>query len=185
MDFYLTAHSLGWFVKMLIIRDLRLAVIIGLLFEFLEFLYEPWLPNFGECWWDHWVLDMFLCNGGGILVAYYLIRACNWTMYDWTDDHEGSDKVTRKHHSILVSHFVEILHWKKWRFYRWKMFREFKWFAGAVLIGCFMLLLDLNNFFGKFIIWIPHDSPLLILRATMWGFCAIEATSRLFKFIVK
>ena len=35
LDFYLIAHVLGWFGKMLIIRDVRLSWIIGLLFELL------------------------------------------------------------------------------------------------------------------------------------------------------
>ena len=49
---------------------------------------------------------MFLCNGMGIFAAYYVLRACKMNMYDWTDDHEGSDKATRRNHTIFISHFI-------------------------------------------------------------------------------
>ena len=35
----------------------------------LEYSLEHQLPNFAECWWDHWVLDVVVCNGLGIYLG--------------------------------------------------------------------------------------------------------------------
>jgi hypothetical protein len=43
-------------------------------FEFLEYSLEHQLANFSECWWDHWILDVLICNGGGTIVGIYTLR---------------------------------------------------------------------------------------------------------------
>ena len=30
----------------------------SIVFEFVEMSFEHWMPNFAECWWDHWVMDV-------------------------------------------------------------------------------------------------------------------------------
>ena len=40
-------------------------------------LLQHWLPNFNECWWDSWVLDVALCNAIGIFTGGCMcVRAC-------------------------------------------------------------------------------------------------------------
>ena len=43
-------------------------------FEFLEYSLEHQLNNFSECWWDHWILDVIICNGGGTILGIYTLR---------------------------------------------------------------------------------------------------------------
>ena len=43
-------------------------------FEFLEYSLEHQLNNFSECWWDHWILDVLICNGGGTIAGIYTLR---------------------------------------------------------------------------------------------------------------
>ena len=31
-------------------------------FEFMELTFQHMLPNFNECWWDSWILDVAVCN---------------------------------------------------------------------------------------------------------------------------
>jgi Phosphatidyl serine synthase len=41
---------------------LNLTQVISILFEVMEYSLEHQLPNFAECWWDHWILDVFTSN---------------------------------------------------------------------------------------------------------------------------
>jgi phosphatidylserine synthase 2 len=63
------------------------------MFELMEITFRHWLPNFYECWWDHIILDIILCNTGGILVAYYLMKRFGMREYKWSlrkSDHKSS-----------------------------------------------------------------------------------------------
>ena len=52
-DIHFVAHLAGWWFKMMIIRDTKIAWIISGSFELIEISLRHWLPNFWECWWDH------------------------------------------------------------------------------------------------------------------------------------
>jgi Phosphatidyl serine synthase. len=41
------------------------------------------LPNFWECWWDSFVLDVLICNGGGIFLGWLTCRAFEMKQYYW------------------------------------------------------------------------------------------------------
>jgi len=52
-DVHFIAHLGGWWFKMMIIRDTKVAWITSAGFELIEISFRHWLPNFWECWWDH------------------------------------------------------------------------------------------------------------------------------------
>lgn len=41
------------------------------------------LPNFAECWWDQVILDILLCNGGGIWLGMTVCRFLEMRTYCW------------------------------------------------------------------------------------------------------
>ena len=43
------------------------------------------LPNFNECWWDRWLLDVAVCNFGGIVAGMATVRGLDaaYATYDW------------------------------------------------------------------------------------------------------
>jgi hypothetical protein len=84
LDEFFLAHVLGWFGKALAIRDWRLLWAYSILFELMEVTFRHWLKNFNECWWDSWVLDVLICNFGGMWVG---MRA---TKYFATSNDRGS-----------------------------------------------------------------------------------------------
>jgi len=69
LDEFFLAHVLGWFGKALAIRDWHLLWAYSILFELMEVTFRHWLKNFNECWWDSWVLDVLVCNFGGMWVG--------------------------------------------------------------------------------------------------------------------
>ena len=53
MDLFVPAHMIGWYFKMLLLRDWWICWVLSASFEILEYTLEHQLPNFSECWWDH------------------------------------------------------------------------------------------------------------------------------------
>ena len=41
------------------------------------------LPNFAECWWDAWVLDVLICNGFGIYLGMLVCQKLEMRNYYW------------------------------------------------------------------------------------------------------
>ncbi len=83
VDVFIFAHLFGYWCKTLIFRDLWLCTVISVMFEFLEYSLEHQLPNFSECWWDHWILDVIVCNGGGTVLGLYTLRYLSIKTYNW------------------------------------------------------------------------------------------------------
>jgi phosphatidylserine synthase 2 len=83
IDIFVIAHALGWFVKGMIMRDVRVAWICSIFFEFVEIAFAHWLPNFNECWWDSIIMDVFGCNMIGIHVADILLKRLGMTRFDF------------------------------------------------------------------------------------------------------
>ena len=83
VDIFITAHFVGYFCKTLIFRDWWLTTVISVMFEFLEYSLEHQLANFSECWWDHWILDVIICNGGGTVVGLLTLRYLEMKTYNW------------------------------------------------------------------------------------------------------
>ena len=82
-DIHFVAHLLGWWAKMLIMRDLWVAWICSVVFELLELSFRYWLPNFYECWWDSLLLDIFGCNLLGITLGYYTLKWWSVKKLNW------------------------------------------------------------------------------------------------------
>ena len=74
VDIFIVAHLMGYWCKTLIFRDWWLTTVISIMFEFMEYSLEHQLANFSECWWDHWILDVTICNGGGTILGIYTLR---------------------------------------------------------------------------------------------------------------
>ena len=82
-DVHFIAHLAGWWFKMMIMRDTKIAWITSISFELIEISFRHMLPNFYECWWDHLFLDLFGCNMFGIFLGIWTIdkmgvSRCHW-----------------------------------------------------------------------------------------------------------
>lgn len=47
----------------------------------------------------------------------------------------------------------------------------------------FILVVDTNNFFLKYILFVPADHWLLVARVTLWGLIAINASREYYEFM--
>ena len=48
-----------------------------------EFGASGLLYHIKECWWDHWILDVLICNGGGIWLGMQVARFLEMRKYRW------------------------------------------------------------------------------------------------------
>lgn len=73
-DVHFIAHLAGWWFKMIVIRDVKMAWIISASFELIEISLRHWLANFHECWWDHvsFFLSVYLYVLTYIFDSYFL-----------------------------------------------------------------------------------------------------------------
>ncbi|KAK7099328.1 hypothetical protein V1264_003479 [Littorina saxatilis] len=83
LDGFVPTHFFGWWLKTLVLRDWWLCTILSIMFEVMEYTLEHQLPNFSECWWDHWIMDALLCNGGGIYLGMKTLNYLSMKPYHW------------------------------------------------------------------------------------------------------
>ena len=149
LDIFVLAHIFGWYAKALILRDVWLCWIISVMFEVCEYSLQHQLPNFAECWWDHWVLDVLICNGIGIWAGmltcrYFAMRTYSWRSI-WTIPNVGG-KMTR-----TIAQFGP----HGWISFDWAATKSFKGYMVVIIVTALWLLCELNCFYLKYLLWIP------------------------------
>jgi len=172
-DEFVLAHLIGWWMKMLIIRDLYLCWTLSILFEIVELTFANILPNFNECWWDQVILDVLGANCLGIFLGlltcqYFKMKRYNWagapTSWDWKS---------------ILSLFTPA----KFESYDWEILSKPSRFVYILaLLGLFELV-ELNAFFLKYILWIPPPHKINLLRLLIWFGIAMPAFREIYQFL--
>jgi len=72
---WVLAHSVGWTVKMLAIRNFSAAFLAACVFEIMEVTLLHAVPEFEECWWDSLFLDMLGANVLGMVLGDRINRS--------------------------------------------------------------------------------------------------------------
>ncbi|KAK2490166.1 hypothetical protein MC885_021695 [Smutsia gigantea] len=142
----------------LMIREWWMCTIISVMFEFLEYSLEHQLPNFSECWWDHWIMDVLVCNGLGIYCGMKTLEWLSLKTYKW----QGLWNIpTYKGKMKRIAFQFTPYSWVR---FEWKPASSLRrWLAvcGIVLV---FLLAELNTFYLKFVLWLPPEHYLVLLR---------------------
>jgi hypothetical protein len=61
----------------------RLLWTLSFSWEVVEVSFQTKLPNFKECWWDHYLLDVFGCNLLGMLIGMWVCRHYANAEFNW------------------------------------------------------------------------------------------------------
>ena len=179
-DFYVIAHTFGWWLKMLIVRDVKLCLFLSALFEFMEISLQHQLANFAECWWDSMVLDVIVCNGGGIFLGWLTCRAFEVKEYYWG---MGDDPRSRSGKFSALTRSAEQLTPYSWYTYKWEMFKSSRNFVTTLWYIAFVNLVDLGYFYMKYILWIPPSHWIVVSRVVFWGVFAIASTREYYEYV--
>uniref|UniRef100_A0A667WNX5 Phosphatidylserine synthase n=1 Tax=Myripristis murdjan TaxID=586833 RepID=A0A667WNX5_9TELE len=163
-DIFAFGHFAGWGMKALLIRSYGLCWTISITWELTELFFMHLLPNFAECWWDQVILDILLCNGGGIWLGMTVCRFLEMRTYHWAsikDIHTTTGKIKR-----AVLQFTPA----SWTYVRWfDPKSSFQRLAGIYLFMILWQLTELNTFFLKHIFVFQASHPLSWCRILLIG----------------
>ncbi|XP_046374685.2 phosphatidylserine synthase 1-like isoform X1 [Haliotis rufescens] len=170
MDVFAFSHFMGWAMKALLIRHYGILWTISVMWEITEMAFAHLLPNFAECWWDAWVLDVLLCNGIGIWLGMYVCKKLEMRNYHWEsikDIHSTTGKLGR-----AVLQFTPA----SWTHVRWLDPNSTYMRVIAVwILIVFWQISELNTFFLKHVFMVPPSHIINVIRLAL--ICAISAPS--------
>ncbi len=176
-DEFVLAHALGWWGKALILRDASLLWTLSIAFELLERTFAHMLPNFSECWWDSWILDVSLCNWAGMALGLACVRRFGGLAYDWRglSQQRGLARKAARAALQLAPHSLDRLAWAPFS-------------SPARCLQCFfpvliMLLFEANHFFLKFELWVPPTNPLNTYRLIITWLMAMTGIREYYDYI--
>ncbi|OBZ68638.1 Phosphatidylserine synthase 2 [Grifola frondosa] len=177
IDIFCLAHALGWFGKALILRDYWFCWILSVAFEFAEYSLQHQLPNFAECWWDHWILDVLVCNWLGTYLGmktcqYFDIKHYTWRGFRQT---RGIRSKTRRVFSQFSPH--------DWTTFKWEGTASFGHYFSVVLLLAVFLAAELNPFYLKSLLWMEPEHPFVIARLAGVFLCALPAVRELYQYV--
>ncbi len=179
MDVFMLGHFIGWFFKMLIVRDWKLCMFQSVMFEVLEVTFRHWLPNFYECWWDQLIVDIMVCNTGGIVAGQLLIKYFEMAPYRW------SLRETQRPRETFLTTVRRFLTESDLSGLEWRFLGSLDNFLKVAFFVVFFQLCDLLFFFNKFILWVPHNHFLCGLRVWLVGVLSIPAAAEYYQFITR
>ncbi|KAF9013052.1 phosphatidylserine synthase 2 [Cyathus striatus] len=190
LDIFCIAHTLGWFGKAMILRDYWFCWILSIAFELAEYSLQHQLANFAECWWDHWVLDVLLCNWVGTYLGKHLssltdrntlgMKTCQYfevKYYEWRGFRQtpGIRPKARRVLSQFSPHDFTA--------FKWGTATDFTHFITVVALLAVFLAAELNPFYIKSLLWMEPDHPIIIGRLAGVFLCALPAVRELYQYI--
>ncbi|KAF7348190.1 Phosphatidylserine synthase 2 [Mycena sanguinolenta] len=177
IDIFCVAHALGWFGKAMILRDYWFCWILSIAFELAEYSLAHQLPNFNECWWDHWILDVLVCNWAG---TYLGMKVCGYfevKPYSWRGLRET--RGLRGKARRVISQFSP----HDFTAFKWGTASSFTHYVAVVLLLAVFLAAELNPFYLKSLLWLEPEHPIVILRLAFIFLCALPAVRELYQYI--
>eukprot|EP00937_MAST-01D_sp_MAST-1D-sp2_P005102 g5102.t1 len=159
-DIFVLPHAFGWICGTALLRDVRLAWVLSVLFELLEVTFTHWQPNFDECWWDHVLVDVLVCNAFGIYAGKRLLRRSRVAQFDWLGFRAAAPGTAGAGAGGGVhagpSRWLPLV-LRSWR----------RYCAVLLLLGMVSLMM-LNAFFLKSALWIPSEHSANVARLLLW-----------------
>jgi phosphatidylserine synthase 2 len=132
--------------------------LLSVTFEFLEYSLEHQLANFSECWWDHWIMDVLVCNLSGIVIGNIFLKTLENKEYNWIGlrNQVGYPKKMKR----IIGQFSPY----SWVTFSWQPKANiFRWVCVSMII-IMILLTELNCFYLKFVMWAQPDHPYVLGR---------------------
>ncbi|KAM3581768.1 hypothetical protein VKS41_005928 [Umbelopsis sp. WA50703] len=179
IDIFVLAHILGWYAKALILRDYWFCWILSIMFEVMEYSLQHQLANFAECWWDHWLLDVLICNWAGIYLGMKTCQYFEVKHYSWAG-HFRHIKGIKGKAKRAVQQFTP----HDWTRFEWRTTSSFKHWIAVIALLVVFLQCEINCFYLKYLVWIPPEHPLLTYRLILMFFFALPATREAYQYLV-
>eukprot|EP00890_Picochlorum_soloecismus_P005894 jgi/Picsp_1/6305/NSC_03654-R1_protein len=176
-DEFVVAHTLGWWGKALILRDYKMLWVVSITFELMELTFQHMLPNFNECWWDSWILDVAVCNFIGILTGMWTVKYFDSKEYNWSGLSQQPTLFAKARRGIMqfTPHSLDA--------FQWQVFSSPKRCLQCFFPVVIILLFEVNHFFLKFELWVPPRNPLNTIRLSILFLMAVPGMKEYYEFI--
>lgn len=164
VDVFAYAHFLGWMFKAVLIRHIGILWAISVMWEFTEMAFAHLLPNFVECWWDAFILDVLICNGLGIWCGLRICKMLEMREYKWASIRDISSTTGKIKRAMLQ--FTPV----SWSTVRWLHPEStYMRFISVSQLVIFWQITELNTFFLKHIFEMPPSHPVVAIRLLFIG----------------
>ncbi|PNF28640.1 Phosphatidylserine synthase 2 [Cryptotermes secundus] len=176
-DVFVPTHFFGWWLKTLVLRDWWLSVVMSVMFEILEYTLEHQLPNFSECWWDHWIMDAAICNGLGIYLGLKTLKYFSMRTYHW----RGLWRIPTYRGKLkrLIAQFGPY----SWVDYDWRSTSSLGRWVATLGITFVFLLAELNTFYLKFVLLVPPEHYLNLVRLFLFLFWGAVSMREVYQYL--
>jgi phosphatidylserine synthase 2 len=124
---------------------------------------------------------LFGCNFLGIVLGsytcnYLYVQRLNW-IYVKPSQHQPNPCPGK------IMNAIEKLKPNVWARYDWQSFSSRIKYMAVIFYCFFVLSVDCNNFFLKFILWVPAEHDILKFRLAIWAFSAIAASKEYYEYM--
>jgi len=68
--------------------------------------------------------------------------------------------------------------------YHWSGISSIQNYLGVAVFCVTILVCDSNNFFMKYVLWVPAEHDLLKFRVALWGLVAIATSKEWYEFVI-
>lgn len=82
-DFFVFVHFTGFMLMAGCMRSFAMPFAVGVFDELIELSLQHIFPNFRECWWDHFLADIFGANLLGCLTGYLITQVTDVQPFTW------------------------------------------------------------------------------------------------------
>jgi len=159
------------------LRDYWFCWILSIAFELAEYSLQHQSLNFAECWWDHWILDVLICNWIG---TYFGMKVCQYfevKPYEWRGFHQTRG-IRSKAKRVLTQFSPH-----DFTSFKWGTATDFLHYSTVVLLLAVFLAAELNPFYLKSLLWMEPDHPIIVLRLAFVFLWALPAVRELYQYI--
>jgi len=177
LDIFCVAHALGWFGKAMILRDYWFCWILSVAFELAEYSLQHQLPNFAECWWDHWILDVLICNWFGTYIGMKTCQYFEVKPYEWRGFRQTRG-IRSKAKRVLTQFSPH-----DFTAFKWGTATSFTNYTSVVLLLAMFLAAELSPFYLKSLLWLEPDHPIVVVRLAGIFLCALPAVRELYQYV--
>ncbi|EER12324.1 Phosphatidylserine synthase, putative [Perkinsus marinus ATCC 50983] len=178
MDIFVFGHFFGWIAKGLLFRNRMFCWFFSIGWEFVEKSLVFAVPNFAECWWDSWIMDVLLCNGIGIEIGLYLCNYLEFKEYHWSSIFDAPTLSAKLKRSVMQ--FTP----ESWMHVEWEDMLTVKRYFGMQLMMLVCMLVDLNLFMLKLNLYIPTEHPFVLGRLGLMILAAIPTVRQYYMYML-
>jgi len=179
LDIFVIAHYLGWVAKAIIIRDRMLLWTLSILWEFVEIATAYVLPNFAECWWDQWIMDVGFCNALGIECGMLFLHYYESDVphYDWVPFMQISSLGQKAFRMIRQ---FQPTHWTKPKWENSDLWIRY-FYYNLLILSC--TVIDMNLFCLKRWLWMPTDHPFILGRSFLFAALTLVSSRQIYFYL--